>query len=136
MPFYYSKSNKRFSQELRKNMTRQERRIWYDFLRGYALQFRRQKQFGRYIADFYCSAASLVIEIDGGQHFTEEQREYDEIRTCYLESLGLRVLRFSNDEVDKSFDAVCEKIDRIVMERSRCHQREEYLFSEMTDAPQ
>lgn len=70
MKYYYNANNKPLAQELRRNMTPQERHLWYDFLSGYPVRFRRQKQFGRYIVDFYCSAAKIILEIDGSQHYT------------------------------------------------------------------
>lgn len=114
MPIYYRKENKAFAQELRRNMTKQEKQLWYKFLRGYKPQFRRQKQFGKYIVDFYCSKAKLVIELDGGQHFTDGGENYDKERSAYLENIGLRILRFMNTDVDQRFNAVCETIDENV----------------------
>jgi len=114
---YYNSMMKDKAQELRREMTDQEKRLWYDYLRYHIVQFRRQKQFGRYIVDFYCSSAKLVIELDGSQHFTEEGIIHDRNRTAYLESLGLCVLRFTNREVEEQFDAVCAEIDRTLDER-------------------
>jgi len=104
------------ARELRKDMTPQEKELWYKFLRRYPVQFRRQVTFGRFIVDFYCAKAKLVIELDGGQHFVGNGPAYDAERTAYLEGLGLRVLRFANNEVDREFRAVCEAIDRAVAE--------------------
>lgn len=112
MVYYYSENNKPLAQELRRNMTPQERHLWYDFLSNYPVRFRRQKQFGRYIVDFYCSAAKLILEVDGSQHYTPDGMEYDEERTAYLEGLGFYVLRISNADVDRRFRAVCECIDQ------------------------
>ncbi len=117
MPIYYREGNKPLAQSLRKNMTKQERRLWYGFLSGYPVRFRRQKQFGRYIVDFYCSDAKLIIELDGSQHTTEKHAEYDRERTDYLEQLGLKVIRVFNNDVDQRFDGVCEWIDMQVKER-------------------
>ncbi len=114
----YNPKNKQYAQDLRKNMTSQEKHLWYDFLRSYPVQFYRQKQFGEYIADFYCAKAKLIVELDGGQHFSDEALEYDKARTKYLESLGLIVLRYNNLEMNRSFKAVCEDIDRTVRERT------------------
>lgn len=105
------------ARELRKNMTRQECHLWYDFLRKYPVRFRRQEIIGNYIADFFCHKAKLVIEIDGSQHFYEKVTEYDEIRTKYLNSLNIKVLRFNNYEVSTNFDLVCEVIHNIVQQR-------------------
>ena len=117
MPFYYRETNKPLAQSLRKNMTKQERRLWYGFLLAYPLQFRRQKQFGAYIVDFYCSSAKLVVELDGSQHFSDEEMKRDRERTDYLESLGLAVIRIPNSDVDQRFADVCEWIDMQVKER-------------------
>lgn len=92
---------------LRKNMTKQEKHLWYDFLSSYEIRFRRQEIFGTYIADFYCAKARLIVELDGSQHFENEQIESDRIRTGYFSSLGIKVIRFSNMEVNKSFEDVC-----------------------------
>ena len=125
MAIYYVQKNKPLAQELRRNMTRQERRLWYDFLANYPIRFRRQKQFGRYIVDFYCSGAKMVIEIDGSQHFTEAGLEYDGLRTAYLTDLGIRVLRIPNTDIDRRFDSVCEWIDQNVNTRLRDLKRKE-----------
>lgn len=117
VPIRYEKKSKSNAQTLRKDMTAQERSLWYRFLKSYPCQFRRQKPFGRYIVDFYCAKVALVIEIDGSQHTTEEGMAYDRERTEYLESLGLAVHRISNQDVDGQFRAVCEEIDRLVKER-------------------
>ncbi|WP_455501167.1 endonuclease domain-containing protein [Gemmiger sp.] len=99
---------------LRKNMTREERHLWYDFLRGYSPRFVRQKVVGNYILDFYCDAADLAVELDGGQHYEEESRRHDAQRTEYLEELGIKVLRFSNLDVMQHFEGVCRVIDDAV----------------------
>ena len=113
----YNESLKPHAQSLRREMTRQERHLWYDFLKTYPAQFRRQKPFGNYIGDFYCASAKLVVEIDGSQHYEPDGRENDEKRDRYLKGLGLSVLRFSNYEVDCHFDGVCAQIDREVTRR-------------------
>ena len=105
------------AQTLRKNMTKEEAKLWYQFLCRYPLQFRRQYVVGSYITDFYCHKAKLVVELDGSQHCTPEMKEYDEKRTAYLQSLGLCVLRFSNLDVMRRFRGVCEAIDMTVKER-------------------
>ena len=99
---------------LRRNMTKEERHLWYDFLRTYPIRFLRQKVFGNYIVDFYCSKASLVIELDGSQHFEPSEILKDKERTEYLESLGLRVIRIPNNEINHNFIAVCEYIDMTI----------------------
>lgn len=105
------------ARNLRKNMTKEERHLWYDFLRNYPIRFRRQKIIGNYIADFYCSGASLVIELDGSQHGEDAARIHDQKRTDYFESFGLQVLRFSNLDVMRNFRGVCEAIDLAVRQR-------------------
>ena len=104
------------ARELRKNMTPQERRLWYCFLRNHPLKFYRQRPIGGYIADFYCRKLRLVIEIDGSQHNIDETIEYDRIRTEYMNSLGLNVIRFSNRDIDDDFSSVCEKINALSKE--------------------
>ena len=102
---------------LRKNMTKEERHLWYDFLRDYPVRFLRQKVIDRYIADFYCSEAKLIIELDGSQHCEPQALEYDRMRTEYLQKQGFLVLRFSNSDVMTQFRAVCETIDTAVKNR-------------------
>ena len=92
----YNKANIPLAKELRKNMTPWERKLWYDFLRGYPIRFQRQKSIGDYIVDFYCAKAGLVIELDGGGHYTAEQAEKDAVRTKNLESMNLSVMRICN----------------------------------------
>jgi len=104
------------SQNLRKNQTKEENLLWYRFLRQYPVQFRRQYVIGEYIVDFFCHKAKLVIELDGSGHYEPEQIEKDQVRTKYLTSQGLRVLRFTNLDVQKNFFAVCEEIDKKVKE--------------------
>ena len=102
------------ARELRQNMTKEERRLWYDFLRGYPIPFSRQKVLGRYIVDFYCSQAKLVIELDGSQHFELDAMAKDADRTSFLAGYGLTVIRIPNNEIGQNFDGVCEYIDRSV----------------------
>lgn len=98
------------SQKLRKNMTKEERHLWYDFLKELPVNFNRQKVIGNYIVDFYCAKAKIVIELDGSQHYFDEGREKDLKRDRFLSSLGLTVLRYSNDDVNNSFEIVCQDI--------------------------
>ena len=102
---------------LRKNMTKEERHLWYDYLKTHPVRFNRQKILGKYIADFYSAEARLVIELDGGGHYTEERAKYDAERTAYLESYGLKVVRIPNNEVNNNFRGVCEYID-LALEQS------------------
>ncbi|MDD7157528.1 MAG: endonuclease domain-containing protein [Firmicutes bacterium] len=96
---------------LRNNMTKEERHIWYDYLRPHPVRFARQKIIGSYVVDFYCAEAKLIIEIDGSQHYEEAAMIADEKRTAYLNGRGFRVIRFSNADVNKNFNGVCESID-------------------------
>ena len=101
-----------YAQQLRKDATKEENTLWYQFLRTYPLQFKRQEVIGGYIVDFFCPKAGLVIELDGGQHYEEKGKQYDLERTQYLEKIrGLRVLRFSNLDVNQNFEGVCTAID-------------------------
>ena len=100
----------------RNNATLEERRLWNQLLRNYPLRFHRQKVIGPYIADFYCHEAKLVIELDGSQHYQNENIAKDELRTHYLNSQGIRVLRFTNHEVYRYFGAVCETINQVIEE--------------------
>ncbi len=98
---------------LRKNMTKEENHLWYDYLREYPIRFIRQKVIGKYIVDFYCAKAKLVIELDGSQHY-EEEIEKDALRTEFLEQYGLKVIRISNLDISKNFEGVCVFIDNEV----------------------
>ena len=95
---------------LRKNMTKEERHLWYDFLRGLPVMVHRQKVIGHYIADFYIASAKLVIELDGSQHFEQPGLEADRERDAYMHSLGLQVLRYANSDVNRNFRGVCQDI--------------------------
>ncbi len=98
-------------------MTPWERVLWYRFLRQYPVRWRRQKAINRYIVDFYCARAKLVVELDGGGHYTDDQATKDRERTQVLENMGLTVLRFCNTDVDRHFDNGCRCIDMTVKER-------------------
>ena len=102
------------AKNLRKNQTKEERHLWYDFLRGYPVRFIRQKIIGQYIVDFYCAKANLVIELDGSQHYEPEEQKKDAERTAFLEGYGLRIIRIPNNEINKNFRGVCEHIDTAV----------------------
>ena len=112
----YNKGFVQLARELRKNMTEEERHLWYDFLREYPVRFMRQRVIGNYIADFYCAKAHLVIEVDGMQHNVKENREYDAERTAYLNECGIQVIRIANSEVNQNFDNVCKYIDNTVQQ--------------------
>ena len=100
-----------YAKQLRTNMTKEERHLWYDFLRSYPVRFSRQKVLGKYIVDFYSAEAKLVIELDGSQHFERDNIDADVERTAFLEGYGLRVLRITNTEVIRNFHGVCGYID-------------------------
>ncbi|MGN0629570.1 MAG: endonuclease domain-containing protein [Oscillospiraceae bacterium] len=102
------------ARELRKNMTVQEKKLWYGFLRDYPIRFRRQEIIGNYIVDFYCVTAGLAVEIDGVQHYEEKAAKYDGERTEYLEENGIEVLRFLNKDINDNFENVCIYIDDFV----------------------
>lgn len=106
------------ARRLRREMTPHERKLWYLFLRKYPVKIYKQRIIGKFIVDFYCASAKLVIELDGSQHYEERATVYDQNRSKFLESLGLRIIRFSNREIDREFSAVCDQIDRIIKERS------------------
>ena len=103
-----------FARELRKNMTKEDRRLWYDYLRGHPARFTRQKILGRYIADFYSPSAKLVIELDGSQHYEDKGMEADRERTEFLHGYGIRVLRIPTNAVDQNLRGGCEYIDAIL----------------------
>lgn len=107
----YNKSLIDNAKSLRQSMTDEERHLWYDFLRGYPIKFRRQAVIDKYIADFYCPQIGLVIELDGSQHFEDDGIEYDKLRTEFLEQYGLTVIRIPNNQIHSEFDEVCEYID-------------------------
>ncbi len=121
-----SKHNKQLvplARALRKNMTKEERRLWYDFLRDYPACFSRQKVLGRYIADFYSAEAKLIIELDGSQHYEDENIRKDARRTEFLEAYGLRIIRVANNEITENFDGVCDYIDAVVREACASNRR-------------
>ena len=106
-----NKKERPHSTRLRNEPTPAERRLWYEFLRTASPQWNRQRIIGGYIVDFFCLKAKLVIELDGNQHYDENGLvEYDKIRTEYLEALELKVLRFTNAEIEENFSEVCKKI--------------------------
>ena len=96
----------------RKNMTLQERHLWYCYLSKRRLHWQRQRVISGFIVDFYCHAAKLVIEIDGKQHYTEQGIAYDTERTQVLQGYGLKVLRYTNQQLECNFQEVCWDIER------------------------
>lgn len=116
-----SKHNKKLvllAKQLRSEMTKEERHLWYDFLRTYPIRFSRQKVLGRYIVDFYSAKAKLVIELDGSQHYETDRVEKDAERTAFLNGYGLQVIRIPNHEVNENFEGVCAYIDAVVRQQS------------------
>lgn len=115
------KNNNKLTQAraLRRNLTPQERHLWYDFLRYYPVKFYKQRIIGEYIVDFYCASARLVIEVDGSQHYDPSEQQKDMQRTAYLESVGLAVVRYSNADVNVRFREVCEDIINKIQERTQ-----------------
>ena len=103
---------KPYAQKLRREMTKEERHLWYDYLKSLPVTVKRQKVIGPYIVDFYIAEAKLVIELDGSQHFEEEGIAADQERDRYLSELGLRVLRYSNLDINRNFRGVCEDIGK------------------------
>ena len=116
MSIKYNHENIVLPKNLRKNATPQENHLWYDFLSKYKIRFQRQKAIDNFIADFYCHKAKLIIEIDGSQHNTEKAKQKDDFRTEILEGYDLKVIRFTNNQIDENFINVCEYIDMIVNE--------------------
>ena len=98
------------SKELRKNMTKEECHLWYDFLKDLSVQFYRQRTFGNYIVDFYCPTVKLIVELDGSQHYDEQGVSSDRVRNEYLRSQGLTLLRYSNHDIWNRFESVCQDI--------------------------
>ena len=104
------------SRALRNHATKQENKLWYRFLNNFSVRFVRQKPIDNYIVDFYCPSKKLAIEIDGSQHYTEDGMQYDKIRTDILNQYGITVIRFTNEDVNKSFYEVCEYIETFVQD--------------------
>ncbi len=105
------------ARDLRKQMTKEERHLWYDFLRSHPMKFYKQKIIGRYIVDFYCHSAQLAIELDGSQHYEDAGAAYDKERTAMLEQHGVKVIRFSNLDVNRNFEGVCQAIELALKEQ-------------------
>ena len=120
MDRYFSKNkqSQQLAKKLRKNMTKEERHLWYDFLNVYKPSFRRQFVIAEYIVDFYCPAVRLAIELDGSQHYEEDGMERDKVRTERIEALGVKIIRYMNTDIQRRFREVCEDIDRTVKDRS------------------
>lgn len=100
------------AQKLRKTMTKEERHLWYDFLKLLPVTFHRQKVIGMYIVDFYCAKFNIVIELDGSQHYEAKGYAADERRDAFLQDRGIKVLRYSNSDINRNFSGVCQDILR------------------------
>ena len=122
----HNKENVLFAKELRKNMTKEEKHLWYDYLKPYrqtfGIAFTRQKVYGNYILDFYCPKAKLAIELDGSQHYEQDALFYDEKRTAYLTRHGIEVLRYTNRDIHARFKEICDDIDSHVCTRIKALQ--------------
>jgi very-short-patch-repair endonuclease len=122
----HNKENVPLAKELRKNMTKEEKHLWYDYLKPYrqvfGVAFTRQKVFGSYILDFYCPKAKLAIELDGSQHYEPDAVFYDEKRTAYLTQHGIVVLRYTNRDIHTRFKEVCDDIDSHICTRIKALQ--------------
>ena len=114
---HYNHKNMEYARTLRKEMTPWERKLWYCYLNKYPFRFYRQKPIGKYIADFYCPKAELIIELDGGGHYYPAAQAQDTVRTKELESLGIKVIRFCNLDIDRNFRGVCVEIDKQIKDR-------------------
>ena len=110
MIYKYNKSNVSYAQDLRKNMAKEEKHLWYDFLKKLPVTVNRQKNIGDYIVDFYIASKRIVIEIDGIQHGMPQNRREDEKRDFDFYNLGITVLRYTNFDINRHFNAVCEEI--------------------------
>ena len=124
MYFPHNEKQLQYARKLRREMTPEERHLWFDFLRNYPVKVNKQKPIGVYIVDFFCESAGLVIELDGSQHYEDAGKQYDAERTRYLEGLGLMVVRFSNLEVNREFRAVCEYLDELIQKRREARKDE------------
>ena len=114
---YRTIRSKKHARCFRKAMTREEKILWGYYLRKYPVRFHRQYAIGRYIADFYCRKAKLVIELDGSQHFMKDRAAHDCQRTAFMKQFGILVLRFMNKEILTNLSGVCEYIDYVVKQR-------------------
>ncbi len=118
-PLPTNQNLKKYAIEMRKNQTDEEKKVWYQILKGRTPKFHRQRIIGNYIVDFYCPQLRIAIEIDGYQHFYEETIEYDNKRTAYIEAQDIYVLRFENTEVNKDIEYVRFIIDNVCDARQK-----------------
>ncbi len=115
----YSKNKIQQARYLRKNMTKEELKLWLNFLKPLNVHVRRQKIIGKYVVDFYIASAKLVIELDGSQHYIGDGQERDRNRDSFMEKMGLKVLRYSNNDINSNFSGVCEDIAKNIEKRKR-----------------
>ena len=113
----YKNQNIQNAKELRRNMTEQEKKLWFLYLRNYTIKFYRQRAVNNYVLDFYCAKARLAIELDGSQHYSDDGIDYDENRTRALQKYGIKVIRFTNPQLTYKFKEVCEVIDAEIKAR-------------------
>ncbi len=118
-PLPINENLKKYAVEMRKNQTDEEKKVWYQILKGRTPKFHRQRIIGNYIVDFYCPQLRLAIEIDGYQHFYEENIKYDNKRTEYIESHDIYILRFENTEVNKDIEYVRHIINTVCDARKK-----------------
>ena len=116
---YYAPHLRHHARTLRKNMTKQERKLWYDFLKTPPVTVKRQEPIGRYIADFYIPSAKIAVERDGSQHFEDKGLAYDGERDCFFAARAVLVLRYPNNDVTQNFAGVCENILLHLEQRTR-----------------
>lgn len=102
------------ARELRKHMTPAEKKLWYSYLRTFKFRVLRQRPIDKFIVDFYCAELKLVIEVDGNSHFTKVGKDYDAARTEILEGYGLKVMRFTNEQVLNNLESVCQQIEELI----------------------
>jgi len=112
---FHNKENNTRARSLRREMTEQERKLWFRYLRDFQKKFKRQVTLGYYIADFYCAEKKIAVELDGSQHYFPEGEDYDERRDEYIKKMGITILRYSNNDIDNNFEVVCRDIfDRVM----------------------
>ncbi len=115
----YNRKLKERARELRNNQTEYEKKLWFNYLRNLDMHFYRQKPIDNYIVDFYSPKLKLVIEIDGDSHYTDDAMQYDTQRTAVLNTLGLNVIRFQNNEIKDDFESACAQIDTYIQKYSK-----------------
>ena len=118
----YNKALKPYAQKLRREMTPEEKHLWYQFLKPQGIKAKRQQIIGTFIVDFYIPSAKIVIEIDGSQHYEQEAQTKDHERDAALEQLGILVLRYTNSDINQRFRDVCMDILLHVEKRKNFRQ--------------